>query len=74
MNVSRSAEAPALRVDRLCKRYGDFVAVDGISLEVARGDFFGFLGPNGAGKTTTINAIVGLAIPTSGRDRDLRSR
>jgi ABC-2 type transport system ATP-binding protein len=42
------------------------VAVDGISLEVARGDFFGFLGPNGAGKTTTINAIVGLATLTSG--------
>jgi ABC-2 type transport system ATP-binding protein len=61
-----NAQAPALRVDRLCKRYGAFVAVDGISLEVARGDFFGFLGPNGAGKTTTINAIVGLATATSG--------
>ena len=57
---------PALRVDRLRKQYGDFTAVDGISLDVARGDFFGFLGPNGAGKTTSINAIVGLAIPTSG--------
>ncbi|GAC1311373.1 MAG: ABC transporter ATP-binding protein [Vulcanimicrobiaceae bacterium] len=57
---------PALRVERLRKQYGDFTAVDGISLEVARGDFFGFLGPNGAGKTTSINAIVGLAIPTSG--------
>jgi len=56
----------ALRVDRLCKRYGDFVAVDGVSLTVERGDFFGFLGPNGAGKTTTINAIVGLATITSG--------
>ncbi len=58
--------SPALRVDRLRKRYGDFTAVDGISLEVARGDFFGFLGPNGAGKTTSINAIVGLATLTSG--------
>lgn len=57
---------PALRIDRLVKRYGDFVAVDGVSLEVAGGDFFGFLGPNGAGKTTTINAIVGLATVTSG--------
>ncbi len=57
---------PALRIDRLTKRYGDFTAVDGISLEVARGDFFGFLGPNGAGKTTSINAIVGLATITSG--------
>jgi ABC-2 type transport system ATP-binding protein len=66
MNASHNAALPALRVDRLHKRYGDFTAVDGISLEVARGDFFGFLGPNGAGKTTTINAIVGLATVTSG--------
>ena len=66
MNGSHSAEAPALRVERLVKRYGDFVAVDGVSLAVARGDFFGFLGPNGAGKTTTINAIVGLATLTTG--------
>jgi ABC-2 type transport system ATP-binding protein len=58
--------APALRVRDLVKRYRDFTAVDGISLEVARGDFFAFLGPNGAGKTTTINAIVGLATITSG--------
>ena len=57
---------PALRVRDLCKRYGDFVAVDGISLDVEQGDFFGFLGPNGAGKTTTINAVVGLATITSG--------
>jgi len=66
MNASHNAALPALRVDRLYKRYGEFTAVDGISLEVARGDFFGFLGPNGAGKTTTINAIVGLATLTSG--------
>ncbi|MGD0053430.1 MAG: ATP-binding cassette domain-containing protein, partial [Vulcanimicrobiaceae bacterium] len=51
---------PALRIDRLVKRYGDFTAVDGISLQVQEGEFFGLLGPNGAGKTTTINAIVGL--------------
>ncbi len=57
---------PALRVRSLCKRYADFVAVDGVSLDVERGDFFGFLGPNGAGKTTTINAVVGLATITSG--------
>jgi len=57
---------PALRVRNLTKRYGDFTAVDSISLDVERGDFFGFLGPNGAGKTTTINAVVGLATITSG--------
>jgi ABC-2 type transport system ATP-binding protein len=58
--------APALRIDRLVKRYGDFTAVDGISLDVLEGEFFGLLGPNGAGKTTTINAIVGLAKITTG--------
>lgn len=66
MNGYPKAPGPALRVERLSKRYGNFTAVDGISLEVARGDFFGFLGPNGAGKTTSINAIVGLATITSG--------
>jgi ABC-2 type transport system ATP-binding protein len=50
----------------LVKRYGDFTAVDGISLRVEAGEFFGFLGPNGAGKTTTINAIVGLARKNAG--------
>ncbi|NBO66844.1 MAG: ABC transporter ATP-binding protein, partial [Acidobacteria bacterium] len=39
---------PAIRLDRLTKRYGDFVAVDGMTLEVPRGRLFGFLGPNGA--------------------------
>jgi ABC-2 type transport system ATP-binding protein len=48
------------------KRYGDFTAVDGISLRVEPGEFFGFLGPNGAGKTTTINAMVGLANTSAG--------
>ncbi len=55
------AGAPALEISNIVKRYGDFTAVDDISLRVEAGDFFGFLGPNGAGKTTTINAIVGLA-------------
>ncbi len=57
---------PALKVDQLVKRYGDFTAVDGISFQVQEGEFFGLLGPNGAGKTTTINATVGLAKITSG--------
>lgn len=56
----------ALDLADVVKRYGDFTAVDGISLRVQAGDFFGFLGPNGAGKTTTINAIVGLARMNSG--------
>ena len=44
----------------LQKRYGDVVAVDGLSFEVRRGECFGLLGPNGAGKTTTIEILEGL--------------
>src|SRR5215467_7227244 len=58
--------SPAIRVDQLRKIYGDKAAVDGLSLSVPRGSFFGFLGPNGAGKTTTIKMLMGLAPPTSG--------
>ena len=53
----------------LTKRYGDFTAVDGLSLTAERGEIFGFLGPNGAGKTTTIRIIAGLSLPTSGTVR-----
>jgi ABC-2 type transport system ATP-binding protein len=63
------APAPAVEVEHLVKRYGDFTAVDGISLRVNVGEFFGFLGPNGAGKTTTINAIAGLARTSGGSIR-----
>ena len=56
----------AIEIQQLVKNYGDFTAVNDVSLRVEKGEFFGFLGPNGAGKTTTINAIVGLAAPTSG--------
>jgi len=57
----------AVRVEGLVKRYGDVVALDGISFSVARGEVFGLLGPNGAGKTTTIKILTGLTRPTSGR-------
>jgi ABC-2 type transport system ATP-binding protein len=60
---------PAIEIDHLVKRYGDFTAVNDVSLRVESGEFFGFLGPNGAGKTTTINAIVGLARADSGSIR-----
>jgi len=50
----------------LIKRYGDVVAVDRLSLEVARGECFGLLGPNGAGKTTTIEILEGLLEPDAG--------
>jgi ABC-2 type transport system ATP-binding protein len=58
--------APAIRITGLVKRYGEFTAVDHISLDVEAGAFFGLLGPNGAGKTTTINSIVGLSAITAG--------
>ncbi len=60
---------PAIEIDHLVKRYGDFTAVHDVSLRVESGEFFGFLGPNGAGKTTTINAIVSLSHADSGRIR-----
>ncbi len=59
--------APSLSAIDLGKRYGDTVAVDGLSFEVARNEIVGLLGPNGAGKTTTINMILGVLEPGSGR-------
>lgn len=63
--------APAIEVRELRKVYGDKAAVDGLSLRVEQGCFYGFLGPNGAGKTTTIRMLMGLAPPTSGEIRIL---
>jgi ABC-2 type transport system ATP-binding protein len=59
----------AVEIDKLVKTFGDFVAVDHVSLTVGRGEIFGFLGPNGAGKSTTIRMLCGLLTPTSGRAR-----
>jgi ABC-2 type transport system ATP-binding protein len=60
---------PAIAISGLVKQYGELTAVDGISLNVEAGDFFGFLGPNGAGKTTTISAIVSLVKKSAGTIR-----
>jgi drug efflux transport system ATP-binding protein len=54
-------------LENLVKRFGDFTAVDHISLETRKGEIFGFLGPNGAGKSTTIRMLCGLLRPTSGQ-------
>ena len=60
-----------VEVNDLQKRYGEVVAVDGVSLSVARGVVLGVVGPNGAGKTTTVECIAGLRRPDSGRVRVL---
>jgi len=59
-------DAPAIEIHDLRKLYGPKAAVDGLTLTVPRGSFFGFLGPNGAGKSTTIRMLTGLIPPTSG--------
>ena len=60
---------PAIQVEQVVKRYGHVRALAGVSLEIARGEFFGLLGPNGAGKTTLISILAGLNIATSGSVR-----
>ena len=64
-----SEENATLRLDHVTKAFDDFVAVDGLSLEVFPGKIFGLIGPNGAGKTTTIRMIVNIIVPDSGRAR-----
>jgi ABC-2 type transport system ATP-binding protein len=53
--------------EKLCKRFGDFMAVDNISFDVYKGEIFGFLGANGAGKTTAMRMLSGLSTPSSGK-------
>jgi ABC-2 type transport system ATP-binding protein len=57
----------AIATEKLTRRFGELIAVDGVDLEVESGQFFGFLGPNGAGKSTTIKMLTGLLVPTAGR-------
>ena len=59
--------AIAVSIDRVVKRFGALAALDGLSLSINEGEFFGLLGPNGAGKTTLISCLAGLARPDSGR-------
>lgn len=58
--------AVVLQADGLVKRFGELIAVDGVSISIAEGETFGLLGPNGAGKTTTISMIAGLLEPDAG--------
>ena len=65
---------PALVVDRVVKRFGSLTALDGVSLEVRRGEVYGLLGPNGSGKTTLIRGLVGLVRPEIGTIQVLGQR
>jgi putative spermidine/putrescine transport system ATP-binding protein len=58
---------PAVRLDGVRKLYGEVVAVSGVDLDIARGEFFSMLGPSGSGKTTTLRMIAGFELPTEGR-------
>ncbi|HEX9101775.1 MAG TPA: ATP-binding cassette domain-containing protein [Polyangia bacterium] len=60
-------DAGFLRLEGLTRRFGERVAVDGLTVDVARGEVFGFLGPNGAGKSTTFHLLTGLLAPDAGR-------
>ncbi|MCI0445770.1 ABC transporter ATP-binding protein, partial [bacterium] len=64
--MRRGDDNTVVSVKNLEKRFGDFIAVNRISLSVQRGEIFGFLGPNGAGKSTTIRMLCGILQPTSG--------
>jgi putative spermidine/putrescine transport system ATP-binding protein len=61
-----SEDVPDVRLEELTKRYGDVVAVDGVSVDIARGEFFTLLGPSGSGKTTTLRMIAGFELPDTG--------
>lgn len=66
MGTVQGELTPAIQIRDLRKLYAGKAAVDGLTLSVERGSFFGFLGPNGAGKTTTIRMLMGLAAPSAG--------
>ncbi len=64
-------DQPAIQVENLTRRFGDFVAVDHVSFDVQPGEIVGYLGPNGSGKTTTIRMLLGLLQPDEGQARVL---
>lgn len=67
MPLIKQTDITPIRAENLTKQFGNFTAVDNLSLEVKRGEIFGLLGPNGAGKTTTFRMLCGLLPPTKGR-------
>ncbi|MFQ5509643.1 MAG: ABC transporter ATP-binding protein [Leptospirillia bacterium] len=71
MQVSSPSPTPVVSVIGLTKRFGDTLAVDGLSFDVVPGEIYGLLGANGAGKTTTLSMLLDLITPTSGEVRIL---
>jgi len=71
LTTTSESAATAINLDKVTKRFGDFTAIDNLTLAVKYGEIFGLLGPNGSGKTTTINMISGLSKPTLGTIRIL---
>lgn len=69
VSAASPGPGPAITTSRLRKEYGSIVAVDGLTIQVERGEVFGFLGPNGAGKSTVVKMLTGLVRPTSGDAR-----
>jgi spermidine/putrescine transport system ATP-binding protein len=66
--MSESTDAgPMIELERVCKQFGEATAVDDVSIEIGRGEFFSMLGPSGCGKTTTLRMIAGFEEPTAGR-------
>src|SRR5690606_8489041 len=61
-----NGNGPVLELTNLTKKFGDFTAVNNLSLKVGQGEVMGFLGPNGAGKSTTVGMVLGLIAPTEG--------
>lgn len=69
--MTAATDGPVIDVEGLCKRFDTKVVVDNLSLQVERGEIFGFLGPNGSGKTTSIRMMCGLLTPDAGQGRTL---
>src|SRR4030095_1030057 len=67
--IAGETSSAAIAIDDVRKTYGTADALAGVTLEVRRGEVFGYVGPNGAGKTTTLKILAGLIRPTSGRVR-----